>query len=489
MWKKGTWIFLAFSAVFFLFLIGLTGYRIETVRERNTRQGGFDTAILTDRILALRNESGGFQAASFSKGMREESPKRPRFLLLCIRSTEGEVLYLSARNKSYLKRPDRISADWRGTPAYAVRPGMQESFSNPFQVDGRTLFLDGLYVVLSREDLYPILRDDLFLCLAFLMICGIVLLLSSAYPGAEHAVRSQSVHPRRQSPASVRVHEAAGPRPVRMTDAATAAVPVPSTDTAPEPDEILLDELPDMNPDAAPAAVPDAATAAVPDAATAAVPDAAPAAVPDAATAAVPDAATAAVPDAATAAVSDAATAAGCPPCPEPEEKTFFNPASGLVWHEYFLPRLRSEIERAASFDMDLSLCFVQADNRIAEDQRVQITAAYVDALKSTFPLRDLVFEMGSASFAIILPDTDIDQAVAALDNLRGKLEALQVAGTRLSASLGASSRGGRLIDEKSLLEEAEASLHKAHDEGGNQVVGFRADPMRFRETLNALGT
>jgi diguanylate cyclase (GGDEF)-like protein len=399
MWKRGQWIFLVFSAVFFLFLIGLTGYRIETVREGNARQGSVETAALKGRILALRAGTAGFGAPAFAQGIREEAAKLPRLLLLCIRGTDGEILYLAARDRSYLKRPDRVSPDWRGTPSYAVRPRVQESYADPFLSDGRTLILDTLVLVFSREDLYPILRDDLFLCLAFLLVCGIVLLLVSSYPQTERPVLKPAV----------------SAAPIRRT---APAVMTPAPPRAPSP-------------------APEAARAA----------------------------------------------SAGGPIA----EKTLFSPVSGLVWHEHFLPRLRSEIERAASFDEDLSLCYMRIDNPPAGGKRTEVLAAFADALKSTFPLRDLLFETGGDFFAMVLPDTDIDQAISILEGFRGKVERLEIAGARYTASLGASSRGGRLVDEKSLLEEAEAAVRKAHSEGGNQVIGFRADPMRFRESLSAL--
>jgi hypothetical protein len=58
------------------------------------------------------------------------------------------------------------------------------------------------------------------------------------------------------------------------------------------------------------------------------------------------------------------------------------------------------------------------------------------------------------------------------------------VEGRGRTVSVGVSSRGGRLIEALTLLEEAETALAKASREGGNQVIGFRADPARFRATL-----
>ena len=56
--------------------------------------------------------------------------------------------------------------------------------------------------------------------------------------------------------------------------------------------------------------------------------------------------------------------------------------------------------------------------------------------------------------------------------------------GRTRSVSIGVSSRGGRLIDEKVVLEEADVAVAKASREGGNQVIGFRADAARFRSSL-----
>jgi diguanylate cyclase (GGDEF)-like protein len=104
--------------------------------------------------------------------------------------------------------------------------------------------------------------------------------------------------------------------------------------------------------------------------------------------------------------------------------------------------------------------------------------------LQECFSSHDLIFETGSDSFAIVLPDTDVDQAVRSLETLRSRASQTQAEGRPCPVSIGASSRAGRLVEEKTLQEEARIALEKAAREGGNRVVGFRADPARFRRTL-----
>ena len=94
------------------------------------------------------------------------------------------------------------------------------------------------------------------------------------------------------------------------------------------------------------------------------------------------------------------------------------------------------------------------------------------------------MFESGNDSYTVLLPDTDVDAAVRNLEAFRKTVAGAAVEGRMRSVSVGVSSRGGRLIEDSTLIEEADVSLAKASREGGNQVIGFRADPSRFRDTL-----
>ena len=105
--------------------------------------------------------------------------------------------------------------------------------------------------------------------------------------------------------------------------------------------------------------------------------------------------------------------------------------------------------------------------------------------LRSSFPVADLLFESGPGSFSVILPDQDLDLAVRNLEALRARVAA--AAAPRCTVSIGVSARGGRLIEENTLLVEAEIASSRAAREGGNRVVGFRADPARFRVALGGV--
>ncbi len=149
------------------------------------------------------------------------------------------------------------------------------------------------------------------------------------------------------------------------------------------------------------------------------------------------------------------------------------------------MPKLRAELSRAQSSDQDLSLARLRIDTTYAP-AHASALGEVLRMIRETFPAHDLVFETAPDSCAILLPDTDIDSAVHSLDELRARISRALPEGRSLTVSVGVSSRAGRLIEEDTILEEATVSMEKAVREGGNQVIGFRADPSRFREALSS---
>jgi hypothetical protein len=394
--KRFAWIFLAASAAFFLFIVGLTGYRIEATRRANTASAEERTSDLAVRAAEIRDMAGGFQSPSFKANMRSLFDREPRLLLLSIHSEADGMLYVVARNRTYLREPPEIDPGWRGTPSYQYSRGYEALASRPVEASQSEAKpsmanMDALFVIMGREDLYPVLRDDLYLFLAFLLVCGVFILIVT---GLQHD----------------------------------------------EADSRHVPSAPSQGPEVPPRAPKAAATSS--------------------------------------AAGSRASGWA---------ERTLLSPSSGLVWAEHLEPRLRAEIDRAASSDQDISFASLVIDRGSASGARdlEAARASGAKLLRETFASHDLLFEMGEDSFAVILPDTDIDQAVKSLDGLRKKAAGTTADAKATTLSIGLSSRAGRLVEEKTLLEEAQTAREKASREGGNRVVGFRADPAKYRRALS----
>jgi GGDEF domain-containing protein len=390
MGRQFSWIFLGVSAAFFLFITGLTGYRIDTVRRANGESARVSAVAIAARARSLAAGTGGFAGTRFKDGMKESFEADSRLLLAAVRSDRGGFLWLMARDLRALEDPAEPTEGWRGTPVYRVNRGSERLVTQPLSSgpEGSDIVFDGVFLVLGREDLYPVLRDDLYLFLAFLLASGIFMLLTLGYPE------------------------------VRTTAGAPGAAPTAETRTA---------------------AAPGPFASRIP------------------------------------------ADALG------PHARSLASPSTGLVWAEHLAPRLKAEIERAAAADQDLSFARIVLDQPPDAPGSDAAAAEVARQLRSSFPVADLLFESGPGSFSVLLPDQDLDQAVRTLDGLRSRVAASAPGGARCTVSVGVSARGGRLIEENTLLVEAEIASGRAVREGGDRVVGFRADPAKFRAALGGV--
>jgi hypothetical protein len=161
---------------------------------------------------------------------------------------------------------------------------------------------------------------------------------------------------------------------------------------------------------------------------------------------------------------------------------SFFSPTTQLVRERFFLPRLESELKRAASFDQDLTLLLLRSSAQIS----LKTFAAVADATKSFFSFHDLIFELPEYTVAVVLPNTDLDGGVGQGREFQKSLlkDARFAAGTDIR--MGLSARNGRLVEAQRVYEEACAALRKAeHDAENPSIIGFRPDPNKYRTFLS----
>jgi len=396
--KGFSWIFLLASGAFFVFIVGLTGYRIEDVRKHNIAGAREHATSLAARVRSLRDITGSVQSPLFKTDMRDVVDGEPRLLLLSLHSPQDGLVYLVSRTRTTLKEPAQIIPEWRGTPVYQVSRGSELLVSSSLGSDMPGMTMDAVFVTMGKEDLYPVVRDDLYFFLAFLLVCGVAILIAmSAEADAEPRVPRAGGGPA--------AHEQVRNSPAFQLEPIVQAHEQPGGGGREEASHALT------------------------------------------------------------------------------------SPRTGLVWAEYLEPRLKAELDRAASSDQDLSIAHIRIDEPFAD---ARLPMAYVEIaklLKQSFPIHDLIFETGDDSYTVIMPDADVDTSLRVLEELRKKLSAQAVEGRPRTLSVGVSSRGGRLIDDHVLREEADVALAKASREGGNQVIGFRADAARFRETLTGKTT
>lgn len=156
-----------------------------------------------------------------------------------------------------------------------------------------------------------------------------------------------------------------------------------------------------------------------------------------------------------------------------------FSEKSSLGYAEYLPTRLEGELERAASFDQDLLLTILEFKGLEKSQERYREIA---DIILDSFPFKDLSFEYTENSYALILPNMDLDHGIRKMESFLIKM--MHNEEISFPLSIGLSSRNGRLISAKRLISEAKSALNKAISDGGNNIMGFRSDPDRYRKYL-----
>ena len=158
-----------------------------------------------------------------------------------------------------------------------------------------------------------------------------------------------------------------------------------------------------------------------------------------------------------------------------------FNPETGLAWDDHFEQRLTFELERAASFDQDLVLGIIRCREIAVDPQMLQKLAAQILAY---FPFRDLCFEHGQGGFGVILPNTDIDQAIRTMESFQKKVA--DAAPSIPHFQVGLTARNGRLLGGSRMIREAESAAGRAEADRKNTIFALRVDPGKYREYIKS---
>ncbi len=143
--------------------------------------------------------------------------------------------------------------------------------------------------------------------------------------------------------------------------------------------------------------------------------------------------------------------------------------------------KLSSELKRAASFDQDLVLVLIKADDFFLEHYKEDFTGL----LHESFSYSDLIFSFDHSYFAIILPDDTIDRGIIRIREF-DQASAIKFNMINLHGLYyGLSSRNGRLIEGEVLYNEAFTALKRAEKDRVSHIIGFRPDPAKYRQFLS----
>ena len=166
-------------------------------------------------------------------------------------------------------------------------------------------------------------------------------------------------------------------------------------------------------------------------------------------------------------------------------KRDFFSPVTGFGWEQNFKLRLDSELVRAASSELDLSLFIIKIMGLRFTDTAASAICEY---LLEEFQFRDMIFEFGEDGFAVIKTDMSIEQAENLAGLIHTKLSQL-IAGydskSALACYIGISSRSIRMLSAERLIMEAKEALNHSIEDKDSPITGFHVDIEKYREFLN----
>ena len=165
--------------------------------------------------------------------------------------------------------------------------------------------------------------------------------------------------------------------------------------------------------------------------------------------------------------------------------QNLFSPRTGLGWREHLQQRLKFELDRSASFDQDLVLVLFSIDDYAGLASADEVYSQIAKRLLNTFPFQDCAFEYADGAYALVFPDTELDQGIRNMETFKNDISMNPIMSQHLTLSIGLSSRNGRLVNGATLLTETSRALNKATQLGKNGIIAFRADPEKYRDIIS----
>lgn len=156
---------------------------------------------------------------------------------------------------------------------------------------------------------------------------------------------------------------------------------------------------------------------------------------------------------------------------------------TGLNNRRHFLALAQTEWSRFLRYGRPLSLLMINIDlfksinDTCGRDAGDEVLKTLAKILQKHKRASDIAGRLGGEEFAVLLPDTPLESAVAAADRLRHLVAdcVITVEKRRMpvTVSVGASTARAEMTGFDELLKEADIALYEAKRSGSNQVCQF----------------
>jgi diguanylate cyclase (GGDEF)-like protein/putative nucleotidyltransferase with HDIG domain len=173
---------------------------------------------------------------------------------------------------------------------------------------------------------------------------------------------------------------------------------------------------------------------------------------------------------------------------PALERQTEIDQKTGLFNHQYFMQHLAKELDRANRFDRPLSVIMLDLDllrninntyGHLAGDE-VLIGVARI--LKQSVRDYDVVARFGGEEFAILLPETALQQSYERAENIRHAIErsgfaiATSVTPIKATISIGLAERESFTQTIQEIIHNADTALYHSKLDGRNKSSAYKND-------------
>jgi diguanylate cyclase (GGDEF)-like protein len=174
------------------------------------------------------------------------------------------------------------------------------------------------------------------------------------------------------------------------------------------------------------------------------------------------------------------------------------DPLTELSNRRVFNARLSEELARSNRYGLPLSVLFLDVDNfksyndTFGHPEGDEVLTIIAHLLVQSVREVDCVARLGGEEFGIVMPGTEMDNALILAERVRSTIEHGAWTKRVVTVSIGVASLSDTVHDAKSIVLEADAALYEAKHGGRNRVVGAvrhgRGDAVAERIDYRASG-